>query len=70
MAFRDSTLLPGGKRPAPLPQAKACLDHIEQAISAYPADAEERESIRLLRLDAEKIAKELAEEEEKRRRGV
>lgn len=51
-------------------EAKACLDHIEQAISAYPADAEERESIRLLRLDAEKIAKELAEEEEKRRRGV
>ena len=51
---------------AQLEEATECLDHIEQAIAGLPSEAPERESLRALRVDLERIKTEMAETERQR----
>ena len=51
---------------AQLEEATECLDHIEQAIAGLPSKAPERENLRALRVDLERIKTEMAETERQR----
>ena len=48
---------------AQLEEATECLDHIEQAIAGFPPESLERENLRALRGDLERIKAEMAETE-------
>ncbi|QDZ23156.1 TPR repeat domain-containing protein [Chloropicon primus] len=50
-------------------EAGECLDHVERAIHGFPADAVERENLRVMREDVEKFRREFAGMGEKKKMG-